>query len=543
LYTEADFDLVIPYRPSHETHETHAIENNNDISFPEAIGDPEWLAAMQDEMHSITKNGTWDLVPLPPGITPITAKWVFKLKQGLPGQQEQKKARLVARGFEQKAGIDYSETFAPVIKWSTTRAITSLAASQNWKIHHLDVKTAFLNGELKEVYMYQPTGFQAKGKETLVCKLKKSLYGLKQSPRAWYERIDSELRQQGLLRSHSDYSLYFSNNQGKLLILILYDLFITGNDLERIETLKQHLQEQFEMTDLGQVRKYLGVRFQKCKEDIFLNQSEYATHMLQEFGMANSKGSSTPLPEALKLTSDMEAPPVDATLYCQMVGKLIYLTHTRPDLAFSVSIVSRYMSVPQQPHLDAVRHIFRYINNTKQYGILYPRSNTSTITGFIDADWGADIETRRSTGGYLFMMGLGPITWQSKRQDPVSRSSTESEYRALSDGAQEAVWIKRLFSELGNDTQAIKMQAHDQRMLEELHRGGSLQILCDNQGSIRLAKNPIYHARTKHIEIHHHFIRERVLEGEISLDYIPTDQQPADILTKSLGKHKFEQHR
>jgi hypothetical protein len=173
--------------------------------------------------------------------------------------------------------------------------------------------------------------------------------------------------------------------------------------------------------------------------------------------MANSKGASIPLPEALKLTSDMEAPPVDATLYCQMVGKLIYLTHTCPDLAISINTISRYMSAPQQPHLDVVWHIFRYINNTKQYGILYPKSTTTAITGFTDIDWGADIETCRSTGGYFFMMGSGPITWQSKRQDTVSRSSTESEYRALSDWAQEAVWIKRFFYELGNDIQAIKM--------------------------------------------------------------------------------------
>jgi len=197
------------------------------------------------------------------------------------------------------------------------------------------------------------------------------------------------------------------------VILILYvdDLFITGNDSKRITWIKNQLHQEFEMTDLGFVRRYLGIRFQRCQQGIFLNQTDYARDMLREFGAENCKGADIPLPEGLKLSSDMGEPEVSSTYYCQIVGKLIYLTHTRPDLAYAVSVVSRYMSMPQQPHLRAAMHILRYVSKTLQFGILYPRHGDTTIRGYTDADWGSDIETRRSTGGYLFMMGNAPITW------------------------------------------------------------------------------------------------------------------------------------
>jgi hypothetical protein len=406
---------------------------------------------MKDEMTSIWSNETWTLAPLSPGTKAITYKWIFKLKPAQGTQPPRKKARLVARGFEQRRGIDFSETFAVVIKWATIRTAVALAATKRWNIYHMDVRTAFLNGLLKEtVFMRQPPGFAQPGQEKLVCKLQKSLYGLKQSPRAWYEKIDTVLKKLGLQRSTSDGNMYFMHKDGDTLILMLYvdDLFIIGSSDRLISWLKTFLHKEFNMTDLGMVKRYLGISFKNVPPGIFLHQCDYALSILTDFGMAQCKSAPSPLPEGLVLVTNMDSPYVDSTYYCKLVGKLIFLTITRPDLAYAVSRVSSYMANPQQTHLDAAKYILHYIHGTINHGILYRAGSPLEAIGFTDVDWGSCPETRRSMGAYIFTLAGGPISWQSKRQITVSRSSTESEYCALSDGAQEAVWLHRLLIEL-----------------------------------------------------------------------------------------------
>ena len=243
----------------------------------------------------------------------------------------------------------------------------------------------------------------------------------------------------------------------------------------------------------------------------------------------------------------MESPRIDATSYCQLVGKLIFLTNTRPDLAFSVGLVSRYMTAPQQAHLDAIHHMLRYVKKTSSYGLFYARHITTPITGYTDADWAACGETRRSTGGYCFTLAGAAITWQSKRQPTVAKSSTESEYVSLSIGASEAAWLRRLIREIPSPPltshSSISLALTSPQIRADLHTSSPIVVHCDNQSAIKLAKNPVFHARTKHIEVAHHFVREQVLRGEIELHYISTDQQPADIFTKPLARTKFEQHR
>jgi hypothetical protein len=294
------------------------------------------------------------------------------------------------------------------------------------------------------------------------------------------------------------------------------------------------------MKDLGPIKKYLGISFEQVPKGIFLHQKDYATSILRDFGMQDCKTSPIPLLEGLVLVKDTHSPPVNSSYYYKLVGKLIFLTITRIDLAYAVSRVSSFMAKPQQAHLDAVLHILRYIKGTLDHGILYKAGAPIKVSGFTNADWGSCPDTRRSMGAYVFTLAGGPISWQSKKQLTVSRSSIESEYRALNDGAQDAVWLHRLLTEL----QVVHTPPSSALFsFSLLLRSFSITLFCDNQGAMKLSHNPIFHARSKHIEIHYHFIRERILAREIRLEYIRTHDQPADALTKPLGKLKFMGHR
>lgn len=527
-------------------------DTTNDVQLDAALSDPRWIAAMQLELHAHEKNGTWELVNLPPGEKALSARWVLREKIDHSGNTKFK-ARVVARGNEQREGLDYEETFAPVVKWTTVRLIVALAAALGWSLSHMDVVTAFLNGTLKEtIFMRQPPGFLTPGQEELVCKLRRSIYGLKQSPRAWYEEVDSFLRSIGCRRSALDSNLYLrqQGDQTAIILLFVDDLLITGNGEQLIQQLKQQLQSKYEMKDLGTAKRHLGVDFHISQEGILLHQKFYADQLVLDYGMEDCKAASTPLPEGLELSAETGTPDIDVTTYCKLVGKFIYLTNTRPDLSFSVGLVSRFMSQPQQAHFDAAMHIVRYIKGTSDFGVFYKRGGPLELQGYTDADWGNSCpDTRRSTGGYVHKLAGGPVTWSSKRQPTVSHSTTEAEYRALSDGAQEGVYLKRLVEELQQCSLAsTSLKCKDSNIAQDLEHATiptlqDLQMHCDNMSSIKLAKNPVFHARTKHLEIHHHFIRERVLEGEVSIQHVRSEDQVADILTKVLPKTKFDRNR
>ncbi|KAL3691463.1 hypothetical protein R1sor_005114 [Riccia sorocarpa] len=511
-------------------------------SFQEAARHQHWISAMEDEMRSIHKNQTWTLAPLPAGKTPITARWVYKIKEGGGGEPPVFKARLVARGFQQKAGLDYDETFAPVVKWTTLRCLVAIAAQQKWDLHHLDVKTAFLNGHLKEqVFMTQPEGFHAPGHEQLVCHLHKSLYGLKQSPRAWYERIDTFLQEQGLSRSLADYNLYFLHENGKRLFLILYvdDLLLTGDNTARIKLLIAQLQTTFEMSKTGTMTNYLRVQFLKLSTGIFMTQSQYIQKILHETHMADCNLATTPMEERLTLTATMEGAETDAAAYRSVVGKLIHLLQTRPDIAFPVGVVSRFMARPLAPHLAAVHRILRYLRGTLDYGILFSCDNSShlhgyteldlgdeaELHGYTDADYAGDADGRKSTEAYVYKLGDVPISWSSRLQPTVATSSTEAEYRSLTSGTKEAIWLRSLMADLGCPVT------------------GPTKIRCDNLSSIKIAHNPVYHGRTKHYEVYYHFVREQVLANTIDLIHTRTENQLTDLLTKALNRVKFTEFR
>ena len=316
---------------------------------------------MTKEYQSIMKNDVWDIVLKPEGKSIVSSKWIFKIKHAADGSIEKYKARFVARGFSQKEGIDYEETFAPVARYTSIRTIMALASIMKWDLHQMDVKTAFLNGVIEEeVYIEQPQGFEVEDKRTHVCKLKKALYGLKQAPRAWYERIDSFLVSMGFIKSKADPNLYLKVIEEEPVILLLYvdDLFLTGNKKQIMEN-KKRLAEEFEMKDLGLMHYFLGLEVWQSSEGIFLNQGKYAVEILKRFNMLNCKALSTPMDSNLKLLTDDSSELVDVTLYRQIIGSLMYLTNTRPDICFAVNTLSQYLVKPRRVHLVAAKHVMR----------------------------------------------------------------------------------------------------------------------------------------------------------------------------------------
>lgn len=519
-----DFAAHIELNPSDPSPE---LQSDN-LTFQQVHDDPRWQAAMQEEMDSIHTNATWTLVELPADKNAISCRWVYKVKPGSHGQPSRYKARLVARGFEQKEGVDCLETFAPVVRWETIRILIAIAVHLNWPIHQLDVLTAFLNGILEEdVYMYQPLGFIRKGTEHLVCKLQKSLYGLRQSPRAWYARLHAALLAWQLIQSHSDPNLYFAHMGKDTIALLVYvdDILVTGSSLPLITKLKNHLHSTFRTNDLGPLQKYLGIQFDRDSNGLRMHQSEYAFSILRLFNMENCTPSHTPLPEGLTLSEDTNSPSVDAKIYRMLVGKLLFLTKTRPDISHAVSVVSRFMQHPQEVHLQAAKHVLRYVRRYPNLGLFFKKGEENCLRGYTDADYGQDIDDRISVGAYIFFIGNSPISWNSKKQSNTSRSSCESEYRALAQCSCEATWIRRLLQELN--------------ILD--HKPTSL--FCDNQSSIKLSYNPVFHERSKHFEIDYHFTRQKVEDNTIRVEFIPSQEQPADILTKPLGRTKFEECR
>ena len=502
-------------------------------SYKEAMADSyrkmHWELAMQEEVDSLTTNGTWTLVDLPSNAHALGGRWVYKIKRGPQGEVARYKARWVVRGFEQREGIDFNETFASVVKPMSYKAIFALAAALDWELEQMDVKTAFLYGEVDEViYVTQPTGFEV-GDKSKVCKLKKALYGLKQSPRVWYNTLAAFLKELGFEPIAADYSVF--TNGSCIISVYVDDILLAGPDKKEIQAIKDKLRQRFEMTDLGPCTYYLGMTVTRDRANriLRLGQAGYVQKFVTEHGMWESKGTPTPMgtEKYQAAEEDFVATEASRTAYQSAVGSLMYaMLGTRPDIAFAVSVVSRYASNPNESHWKAVKRIFRYLRGTVDHQLVF-RGDLKPLSGYTDADWAGDQDTRRSTSGYVFDVGSAAISWSSKRQPTVALSTCEAEYIGQTQATKEAVWLRGLLSQLNPSEPATR----------------TVVIYCDNQGAMALAKNPQFHARTKHIDIQHHYVREQVTAGNVALEYIPTDRQVADGLTKALCKDKFERFR
>ena len=486
---------------------------------------PKWKEAVLEELNALEKNQTWVISRLPDGKKTVGCQWIFKVKHKADGSVERLKARLVAKGYTQAYGIDYQETFAPVAKLNTIRVLLSLAANLDWPLHQLDIKNAFLNGDLEEeVFMEFPPGFEPKDKRS-VCKLQKSLYGLKQSPRAWFGKFTRAVKRCGYVQCQSDHTLFLKHAPcGDMTALIVYvdDIVITGNNEGEIQKLKGFLAKEFEVKDLGNLRYFLGMEVARSKKGISVSQRKYVLDLLEETGMSDCKPAETPMDYTTKLGSIQDSPPVDKGRYQRLVGKLIYLSHTRPDISFPVSTVSQFMNDPKEEHMTAVFRILRYLKMSPGKGLFFEKGVNRGLEIYSDADWAGSITDRRSTSGYCTFLWGNLVTWRSKKQTVVSRSSAEAELRAMAHGVCEGVWLKLLLKEMG------------------LPLESSVKFLCDNQATISIAKNPEYHDRIKHVEIDRHFIREKIEDKSITVEYTPTSLQTADILTKALPRVIFD---
>jgi transposase InsO family protein len=509
-------------------------------SYEEALScqqSKEWLCAMEEEMKSLVKNDTWKLVPKPKDKSLVGCKWVYSIKEGSSSKEPLRfKARLVAKGFTQKPGIDYNEIFSPVVKYTTIRVMLALVAQYDLELEQMDVKTAFLHGDLDEmIYMVQPQGFIDSKMPNHVCLLNRSLYGLKQSPRQWYIRFDNYVSSIGFVRSAFDHCLYFKRNDKNdvIVYLLLYvdDMLLVGHKMSDINDIKKALSNEFEMKDLGHARRILGmdIKRDRSQQSLLLTQSDYVKKVLSKFAMHDSKPVTLPLACHFKLSKE-QCPHDESDIkymqkvpYANAVGSVMYtMVCTRPDVAHAISILSRFMANPGPEHWTALKWLLRYLKGSADLGLHFKFCKEGVVLkGYVDSDYASNKDNRKSTTAYVFTLCGACISWKSQLQSIVALSTTEAEYVAATEAIKESLWLKGLLCELN-----------------ELH--DPVVVYCDSQSAIHLCKNPVFHDRTKHIDIRMHFIRDIVHKESILLEKIPTQFNPADMGTKVLPLSKFK---
>jgi Reverse transcriptase (RNA-dependent DNA polymerase) len=506
-----------------DAHASVATSDEDPLTYQQAMNGAdatEWLAACAEELSSFEKLNVYEVVDRPSDRKVVDSKWVFKTKRGPDGEIVKHKARLVAKGFTQVPGLDYDETFAPVVKFATIRVLLAYAAHYDLEIHQIDVKTAFLHGNLKEeIYLKCPAGYDVGPNK--VWKLRKSIYGLKQASREWYAKVSAEFSQLGFTRLHSDYAVFIKREADHIIIIGVYvdDMLMLSNGVAYIVNLKKQLSDKFELTDLGEVRWILNMEVtrDRARRTISLSQRQYIEDILARHDMSNCRPVSTPISANLKLLK-LEAAESDTGAYQSQLGAVMYaMLGTRPDLAYAVTALSQHAATPGDDHATALTHVFRYLRKHTDVKLVFTgTTGPFALTGYVDADWANDINDRRSISGFVFLLAGGAISWCSRKQKLVAQSSTEAEYIAGALGTNEALWLRQLLSELG-ETQTEPTT-----------------LLIDNQAAIALAKNPVSHKQTKHIAVRFHHMRHHYLSQDIDPVYIPTGDQVADVLTKGL---------
>lgn len=493
-------------------------QENSPNTVVEALSQPDrelWKQAIMQELRSFEDNDAWEIVDIPESGTIVQCKWVFKKKFDNENKVKYR-ARLVAKGFAQQPGIDFDETFAPVVRHSTLRLLFALSVKLDLDIIHLDVPTAFLNGLLdEEVYMMPPESFEISNNKVL--KLKKAIYGLRQSSRNWYRRVEDCLLSLDYKKSNLEQCLFMKikNNYKTFIALYVDDFFVFSNDENEVNYLNDKLSFEFKVKNLGKVKQCLGMRVNvdKQKGMITLDQEQYVDCLLNKFQMIDCKDVSTPI--ETKLTIEKGSNCDKSIPFQQLIGSLMYLAVlTRPDIAFSVSYLSQFNNCYNDTHWQYAKRILRYLHKTKSYGLCFVKDSTE-LEGFVDSDWGSSSFDRKSYSGFCFKLSSSVISWKSQKQKTVALSSTEAEYVAISEACKEAIYLRNLVFELTN----------------ELH---CLTLFNDNQSAQKLCLSHNLHEKSKHIDVRHHFVKEAVDNGWIRTQYLSTSEMPADILTKGL---------
>ena len=497
---------------------------------------------MDDEYASLIEHETWRVEDLPPGAKVVGSKWVFKRK--LCGRF---KARLVAQGYTQKKGIDYEETFAPVSKGATLRAFLSLVAAEDLEMCALDIKTAFLYGDLDEVvYLKQPVGYEIGGRKA-VCRLQQSLYGLKQSPRQWHVKLRAALLAAGFEISEGDPSLFILRDESGRVLTVVYvdDCAIAGRTVAAMQRVVAVIQHCFTAQVDSEPTRFVGFEIARDRPNrtLHLTQTGYAKKLVAQWqshlGLRDTAKAPMATQPVLQGEELHEMHGATTGEYPALVGGLMWLANgTRPDISYSVGVLARYSKCPKEEHWQAALDVLRYVNGTAHMGLLYGRKES--VSGYCDSDFARCTETRRSTTGYVFRLNGAAITWQSKLQVTCAASTCEAEYQAASTAVREGLWLRKLLPEMGCSagTSPVRITGSD--------RGAdtpALQMKCDNQGAVALIRNAMSTNRSKHIDIQHHFARERVARGEVVFEYCPTDKNKADCFTKPLAHHQFSTAR
>lgn len=538
----------------------------------------QWRESIEDEFASMVHNQVWQVIEKPSDLSNnniVGNRWVFRYKHRPDGSIARFKSRLVARGFTQTKGVNYYETFAPVARYNSIRTVLALTSKHGWLVHQMDVKTAFLCADIDvPLYMTIPEGFdkiQSNPDRDLstfkspILKLLKGIYGIKQAPRLWNRNFTEYLRSQGFSRSEYDHSVYFRNN----IIIVIYvdDFLLAANSLKTINSVKSDLSQRFQMVDLGEAQHFLNTQIIRSGKGYGLSQKHYIRQLLEEFNMTDVKDIETPmesgatfskrvpdrnslpecaLPAPVLKGSTKPDPdsgqPADKSRYLSLVGSLLYINMcTRPDIGFALSHLSQFAADPSTTHWKALKRILRYLKSTQNFVLWLdgraqqptideaydPEAPNMQIFGFSDADWAADKNDRRSVGAYQFFVEKSLVSWCCKKQAFVATSSMESEYMSASAATKEAVWLQNFVHELS--FHALSSNTGRPPVI----------LFMDNKAAIRVAKNPEFYARSKHIDICYHFIRQRVELRHIQIHYKKTSAMLADFLTKALPSAKF----
>lgn len=492
----------------------------------QALRDEKWRNSMVSEMDAQIRNRTFDLVPPRPHQHVIPTKWIHTVKYNPDGTLARHKSRWVARAFNQQHGIDYAETFSPVVKSITIRLVLQLAISRNWPIKQLDVNNAFLQGTLQdEVYVTQPPGFLDKDRPHHVCRLRKALYGLKQAPRAWYQELKTYLISIGFKNSMADTSAFVYNKDGHQVYCLVYvdDIIITGSSSVLVAGLIASLSTRFSLKEPEDLRYFLGIEVTRTSQGLHLMQRKYITDLLQRTKMSDAKIVSTPMATTPKLSLTSGRALTEPAEYRTVIGSLQYLAFTRPDIAYAVNRLSQFMHRPTDIHWQAAKRILRYLAGTTSHGILLRKDSPLSLHAYSDADWAGDVDDFVSTNAHILYLGTSPIAWSSKKQKGVARSSTEAEYRAVANTAAELRWVCSLLTELGVTLPHTPV------------------VYCDNVGATYLCANPVFHSRMKHLALDYHFIRDNVSSGALRVSHVSTHDQLADALTKPLSRTRFHE--
>uniref|UniRef100_A0AAV1VJJ4 Integrase catalytic domain-containing protein n=1 Tax=Peronospora matthiolae TaxID=2874970 RepID=A0AAV1VJJ4_9STRA len=493
----------------------------------------QWREAMDAELLSHKRNDTWTLVPRGTAIRTIGCRWVFAKKRDQNGRVVRFKSRLVAKGFKQKYGVDFFETYSPVANMNSIRVVLSVCAAFAYQMEQLDADTAFLNSELEDrVYMEVPIGVE--NAQNYVCQLNKAIYGLKQAASAWNKTIHRVFLGYGFKSCGADQCVYVKRSKSNFIYVCLYvdDMIIAAKTSDEIDDVKNALKSVFKMKELGPAKFILGMEIDHnmTAGTLMIKQTRYIDDVAKRFGQENAKSVDNPCATGLKLSksqspaTDEERRKMQSRPYRSLIGCLLYITTcTRPDISFVVTQLSRFLENPGAQHWNAAIRVLRYLKTTRQHGIIY-KGGTGSVTAeaYSDADWGSNLDDRRSVSGVMIMIGNAPVVFKSKFQRTVALSSAEAEYMALSLCVQEVLWTRAILTDMG----MVQMNA--------------TQIWEDNQGAIALAQNAGYHARTKHVDIRHHFIRETIEDRTVAVAYVDTKHQLADILTKALGSKTFK---